>query len=426
MVTSKLTMMLAILSMAAATLPSCGDRQQTANDAEGWRMDMAWIRDSLPLLHYDLFMYQPRESLTVRLDRLEARIDSIGDMETALELTRVLASMECSHTGIAFWELCEIRVYPLSVMWLDEGIFVTAADTSLAELIGSRLVGYDGRPAEEAAAAMAELFPATNGTAPRTSAERFMMIATCMSALGYGSLEGGTEFVFISEYGDTTGLSLAPMDFIYSNMLYFNTAPGVQLPIWLSSDDCYWFRYLPDRSMLYCAFNSCSIMQGYPMERFVEQMDSTLRVNRVTDLVVDLRRNGGGNSLVATPLTRWLEELSESGEPRVSLIVGRWTYSSGILNAMEIAAIPGVTVYGERTGGSPNHLGEVRTASLPYSGMTVSYPTKYFETVDGPGRTMIPDFEVPLAPDMLFHGSNRILDLIGGHTRSGVTVSVNE
>ncbi|OPL18650.1 MAG: hypothetical protein AVO35_04780 [Candidatus Aegiribacteria sp. MLS_C] len=421
-----MTMMLAMLSVGAAALPSCGDRQQPADAAEGWRTDMAWIRDSLPLLHYDLFMYQPRESLLVRLERLEARIDSIGDMEAALGLTGVLASMECSHTGIAFWDQCEIRAFPLSVIWLEEGIFVTAADTSFAELIGSRLTGYDGRQAEEAAAAMAGLFSSTNETATRTSAERFMMLSTCMSALGYGNPEGTTDFVFIRDSGDTTKLSLAPMDFTYSNMLYFNTAPGVELPIWLSSDDCYWFRYLPDRRMLYCAYNSCGLMQGYPMERFVEQLDSTLRVNRVADLVVDLRRNGGGNSLVATPLIQWLRGLPVSGGPRTSLIVGRWTYSSGILNAQEIAAIPGVTVYGERTGGSPNHLGEVRTAVLPYSGLTVSYPTKYFETVDSPGRTMTPDFEVPLTPDMLFHGSNRILDLIGSHTRSGVTDPENE
>lgn len=405
---------------------SCGSDSEETAVQTGWKDDIAWISDTLPLLHYDLFLYQPRESLDVRLDRLEERLDGLGDMETAMELTRVLASMGCSHTGITFWDRCEIRAYPISVMWLDAGLFVTAIDSSRADLIGSRLLEYDGRPAEMAAEAMGSMFPATNDVVIRTNAERFMMLASCMSALGFGDLEEPTDFTFLKEDGDTVLLQFAPVDFTYTDMVDFHFAPGIQLPVWLSSDDCYWFEYLSDRKMLYCAYNSCSTMQGYPVQQFVEEMDRMLGSSEVTDLVIDLRRNGGGNSLVAEPIISWLEELSEAEGPRISLIIGRWTYSSGILNALEIAAIPGVTVYGENTGGAPNHLGEVMTAVLPYSGLTVSYPTKYFQTVEGPGRTMMPDYTIPLGPDMLFHGSNDILDTISSHTRLGVVTSVNE
>jgi hypothetical protein len=96
----------------------------------------------------------------------------------------------------------------------------------------------------------------------------------------------------------------------------------------------------------------------------------------------------------------------------LSLIIGRWTYSSGILNALEISEISGVTVYGENTGGSPNHLGEVRVTELPWSGVQIRYPTKYFQKVEGEGSTMIPDIQIPLTPAMLFNGENRILDSI--------------
>jgi hypothetical protein len=115
--------------------------------------------------------------------------------------------------------------------------------------------------------------------------------------------------------------------------------------------------------------------------------------------------------MLASPLVSWLGRQSANGTP-VSLVIGRWTFSSGILNAIEISEIPGVRVYGENTSGSPNHLGEVRTAQLPWSGIPVSYPTKYFRKVEGDGRTMTPDIQIPLTYEMLFHGENTILDAI--------------
>lgn len=405
-------MTLALLAVA------CGEGAGEEQVLSGWEEDIAWISDSLPLLHYDLFMYQPEESLEVKLSRILERLDELGDMEVAMELTGALASMRCSHTGIAFWETCEIRAYPVSVIWLEEGLFVTAIDSAHSALVGSRLTAFDGRPAEEAASAMAGMFPATNSVAPMTRAERFMMLASCMEALGYGSAAEPVPFSFITPDGDSLELSLRALDFTYSNMVDFHNLGSVSLPVWLSSDMCYWHRHIPERKMLYCGYNSCNLMDGYSMESFVDDLQQVVDREDVEHVVVDLRRNSGGNSLVAVPLIEWLGELAEDGNHELSLIIGRWTYSSGILNALEIREIPGVTVYGEATGGAPNHLGEVRTAILPHSGLTVSYPTKYFRSVDGPGTTMLPDVSVPLTREMLFNGENRVLDAIRPADRS--------
>jgi hypothetical protein len=150
-------------------------------------------------------------------------------------------------------------------------------------------------------------------------------------------------------------------------------------------------------------------MDDYPFDDYLQDIKDQFRTSDVNSIVVDLRRNGGGNSLVALPLIDWLSQVADSGDVHVSLVIGRWTFSSGILNAMDIARIPGVNVYGGMTSGSQNHMGEVKYAELPHSGLKVSYPTKYFQTVDGPGITMTPDVLIPLSPKMLFRGENSIL-----------------
>ncbi len=401
-----------IASVLFILILSCGESQDQAVPGEGWQVDIQWLADSFPELHYDLFMYESEDSLKIRLDMLEHNLDSLSDMETVMELTRVLASMRCSHTGIAFWEYGDWIAYPISVMWLDDGLFVTAIDAEYSELIGSRLIEYGGKSALEAAAAMTVMFPATNDVAPKTRAENFMMMAYPMEALGFGDADSTVSFTFLEASGDTVIIQLKAIGQSDVNMETFHYSESVTLPLWLGSDDFYWHRYLSEKRILYCAYNSCTLIDDYHISDYVDDLRELMDSEPVDAVVVDLRRNSGGNSLVAAPLINWLQELSEHGDVRLYLIIGRWTYSSGILNALEIREIPGVTVYGENTGGAPNHLGEVRTTQLPWSGLSVGYPTKYFQRVEGEGFTMRPEVCIPMSSGMLFEGENRILDVI--------------
>ncbi len=400
------------LSVLFIFIASCGGSLEEVTQNEGWETDIQWLADSLPEMHYNLFMYEPEDSLLSRLDKLERNLDNLSDMETVMELTSVLASMRCSHTGIAFWNYSDWTAYPISVMWLDEGLYVTAIDAEYSEIIGSRLIEYGGCPAIEAATAMTEMFPATNDVVRRTRAENFMMMAYPMEALGFGDPDSVVSFTFLEATGDTAIIQFRAVDQSTVNMESFHNSESVILPLWLGSDDFYWYSYLPERKMLYCAYNSCVLMDDYHIDDYVEDLRELANSEHVDAVVMDLRRNQGGNSLVAAPLISWLRELSENGRIRLYLIIGRWTYSSGILNAIEIREIPGVIVYGENTGGAPNHLGEVRTTQLPWSGLAVSYPTKYFQFVTGEGTTMRPDVQIPLDSGMLFDGENRILDAI--------------
>ncbi len=379
-----------------------------------WETDINWLRDTLPQLHYNLFMYESEDSYVDALNNLEANIGFYYDMEIVMELTRILASMNCSHTGISFWAAGSPRIYPLFVMWLESGLYVTSIHSDYSELIGARLIEFDGRPVLEAAEAMAEMFPDINQVSKRTSTENFLPFAHCMQPLGFGNADSLVQFTLVSDFDDTITVELAATQFPKMIMtdLLSSELEEISLPIFLSSFEKYWFRYLPEREMLYCAYTSCSLIEGYDMNAFVEDLDEIVNSELVKHITVDLRRNGGGNSLIANPLIEWLETQASREDIIISLIIGRDTYSSGILNAMQISEIPGVIVYGEETSGAPNHLGEVKSVLLPESRLQVIYPTKYFEMTPGPGTTMVPDVVIPFTPEMLFFGENSVLDAI--------------
>jgi len=114
-------------------------------------------------------------------------------------------------------------------------------------------------------------------------------------------------------------------------------------------------------------------------------------------LVVDLRNNGGGDSGIFEPLLNGLKARPAFRQKgALFVVIGRQTFSSAVLNAVELKRDTAAVFVGEPTGGKPNHFGEVRTVKLPGTGLDLSYSTKYFKesSVDTP--SLDPDLRVDL------------------------------
>jgi C-terminal processing protease CtpA/Prc len=109
-------------------------------------------------------------------------------------------------------------------------------------------------------------------------------------------------------------------------------------------------------------------------------------------LVVDLRGNGGGDSTVMRPLLQGLRE--RRAGPRTYVLIDAGTYSSATMNARDLRGL-GAVLVGEPTGDTPGGWGEVRTFTLPNSGIPVSV-SSYFH--GGSAKQVVPD--VPVQPNV--------------------------
>jgi hypothetical protein len=101
----------------------------------------------------------------------------------------------------------------------------------------------------------------------------------------------------------------------------------------------------------------------------------------VRKIIVDLRRNSGGNSEILNPFTKKLPEyIIKHPDTKVYILVGRKTFSSGMFAIYRIMdAVPNAISIGEPTGGALDCYGDIRSFSLPNSKIPVQYSTKYFE-----------------------------------------------
>jgi len=93
-------------------------------------------------------------------------------------------------------------------------------------------------------------------------------------------------------------------------------------------------------------------------------------------------------------------------------VPGRRTFSSALLNALELKTSTRATFVGEPTGGRPNHYGEVRTLFLANTGITVGYSTKYFRYSRDDTDSMLPDVIIEPSIASFAAGSDPVVDWI--------------
>lgn len=187
-----------------------------------------------------------------------------------------------------------------------------------------------------------------------------------------------------------------------------------ELPLYLQNrNKNYWFEYLPEDKALYVNYNACANSPNLSFRVFTEKVFVATLDNPVEKLIIDLRNNGGGNSLIFRPFLKKIQNHPRLNDPeRLFVVTGRRTFSSAILNALELKNNTKATFIGEPTGGKPNHYGEVRMMQLTNIGLNVSYSTNYFEYSKVDTASFIPDILIEPSFDNYFDGKDAVLESI--------------
>jgi C-terminal processing protease CtpA/Prc len=162
----------------------------------------------------------------------------------------------------------------------------------------------------------------------------------------------------------------------------------------------YWFAALPESKAVYLKYNSCREMKDRPFAAFVKDVFAAVESVQAERLIVDLRNNGGGDSSLFEPFFRAFSNAARvNRKGRLFVVLGRQTFSSAILNAIDLRKRTPAVFVGEPTGGKPNHFGEVKTLKLPRTKLEVSYSTKYFQQSYEDTPSLMPDVTIELSID---------------------------
>ncbi|MCR4940082.1 MAG: hypothetical protein K5930_08260, partial [Treponemataceae bacterium] len=208
---------------------------------------------------------------------------------------------------------------------------------------------------------------------------------------------GAEDGILALKFDDGSQASFEPLSYSEIESLEFvSFITNVARTMYVNSlYECY--DLTPD--CLFMQYNACQDAEGYSVREFTDFVIDALDNKGFNKLIIDLRFNGGGASRLLNLFIGQLKERIKKGKCKAYVLIGTNTFSSAVLNAWDLKK-NGCLLVGKPTGGAINHYGELGMASLPESGINVTYSTKHFVLdSSAPAGSIQPDVFIDISVD---------------------------
>jgi hypothetical protein len=339
---------------------------------------------------------------------LAKQIPSLTDAQINLRLMMLTAMLGDSHTQVGI--ATPFHQFPIAAYWFADGLVIVGASDQQRDLIGAKVLRIGELRAEAACRRAAAAFPYENEATLRNLSPRYAMMGEVAHAFGIITDAGRMPVTIQPSAGPERSVVLSWLR--PGERISWPQIDNTRLPLYRQArGTANWMEWLPDEKAVYFRYGRCGDETGQAVAAIVEKVSEAIDANSAERLIVDLRNNGGGNSALLAPFIFDLKERPIGRRPgAVIVLIGRGTFSSAELNAMNFKNAVNAVLIGEPTGQKPNAYGEIKTFKLPHSRLSVQYSTKFFKTEDGDRESMDPDIRIDLSSADFFACKDPVLD----------------
>jgi hypothetical protein len=362
---------------------------------QGWRYDLALLEQEVDRkgFAYGVFRTTTKAEFHNATTNLANRVGKLTDPQMVVEIMKLLRSLGDGHTGLLMPpETPDYQqALPLQFFLFQEGLYITGGDPKYKELFGSQVVQFGTHTVAEVMNALDGVISRDNELWPSQLAPYHMRNLPLLNALGLVSDikkidlrlrdVNGNERVVNVETDATHANSVIWNHFPDEWITYAQTLPS-PIPLYLkNTKTLYWFEYLEPQKIVYFQFNGVLNDSKESLAAFTERLFKFINEHEVEKLVIDMRWNNGGNTLLSTPLLYSLiktDKVNQKG--KLFVIIGRRTFSAAQNTATFFERHTKAIFVGEPTGSRPNFVGEETPFLLPYSKVLVNVSDLYWQS----------------------------------------------
>lgn len=404
-----------ILAVAACLVPGCAlpslppfpARTKTGR----MRQDLNYMVDNLARLHIDAFHSISKDAFLAAADKLDHDIDSLTDQQFAVRMKQLVVMIGDGHTTVIDSVLFN-RTLPLLFGQFSDGVFVVAASTEYADLIGTELIAVNDTGIEYVTPKIATVVSRDSEYSLYGDLAPLIAFPDLLTGLGLTADPNTVNFSFRNRDGKTILRQVEAMATKDSNKWVFNPKANATIHH-RHADRPYSYEWLPETRALYIAYNQCVNDKQRPFAQFAREVLNVIDDRKPRAVAIDLRHNGGGNSSILKPLIQGLSERETiNHSDRLFVLIGPNTFSSAMLNAWQLKVATHATLVGMPTGGKPNSYGELKSFVLPNSKWRVYYCTKYFNVDPEDRPAIMPDVKIEPTSADYFSGIDPVMDYV--------------
>lgn len=359
---------------------------------DGWNYDLDMMQREIDRKAIKGEQFDPSE-IAAEISGLRKKISKLSDNEIILEILRIMRKMGDGHSwAMPSFEHPDFRkTLPLLFYQFKEGFYIIAGDPKYKDLLGSQVIEYAGMPVDKFAPIFDPYIPRDNSNSVLVKVSYIMRTPEFFKTLKLikdassvdmkiRDLKGNTRIVNV--IADTTQSNIwnvlpSPASWINLPQLL----PG-QVPLYLKNMGTYhWWELMPDKKTVYCQLNKILNAPNQNFAQFVQRLFNYYDSTKAEKLIIDMRWNNGGNTILVMPLIDSIirrPELNKRGN--LFVIIGRRTYSAAQNTSTYLERFTNVIFAGEPTGSSPNFVGEEKPLILPYSKTIINVSNFYWQS----------------------------------------------
>lgn len=384
--------------------------------AEKWNEDIEFLKENLANKHYNLFTIRTQEKFNNDLDKIIEQLDKTDNLQITLELQQAIAKQGDSHTKL-IWQksLTDKKIIAARAEWFKDGYYFVMVNKEHADMLGKKLININDFPIAQVSDSLSTLFTCDNESIIKNNIPRLLINYQILDYFGFS--KDHTYKLTYEDGGEQKESIFIPEIPKKENTSFLKTKKSK--PFYLQNSKEYFIDwYFADRKIYYIQYNRCiskenpSFYKGNPekiakLPSFVDfenKILATLENEKVNKIIFDLRMNEGGDSSMGTRLINKIisnPEINKKG--KIFVVLGRNTFSSAIINAMDFKKSNAIFI-GEETSGKPNHFGEIDKFTLPNSGLIVYYSKNYFKKSDEDLNSLKPDFDTSVSIEDAING----------------------
>jgi hypothetical protein len=362
-----------------------------------WQEDLTFFAEQFSDKQKDFGKLFPKDQFDRELATLRESVSQSSDAEIILGLMRLVAGGHVAHDSVRLGSMAFHRL-PLSLYWFSDGLGVGAAAEEYKQVLGARIIRIGSVTPEQLELAVAPYIAFENDIWLHAQSAIYLMIEEVLQHFKLTDPDGKVEITFVKGDGKPFSIMVAPREWSAKGASVSAT-DEFHTPVALSRkqpDSFYWYEYLPDSQTLYIQYNRCQNDPKLSLKDFSQGLFEFADTHTIQRTIVDLRFNSGGDSRVIGPLESGLKSRkSLIAQGHLYTLIGRYTFSSGLIAAMDFRDNIHAILIGEPTGEKPNSYGEVKTIKLPNSGIEIMCTTKFFRLMtNSDPPALMPDIAV--------------------------------
>ena len=362
---------------------------------------------NLAFTHADFYINKELEyRLIDMVNELIFDVPALSDIEIKFRLSEIIAILGDAHSNIEL-PLFE-TIYPLGLVSLYDGFYVTAIPKVFEHVLYSRLIRINGFYVDDIVERFAEIIPHENNYRLRALSRLHLRGSDILSFTGVTGDMSPTTFTFESISGEMLEISLSPTSTPNEIDMIVHQFDGEENLTHRNPGEDFWGHRFPEKSVVYLR-NRSLVESSLHLAQVLNNLDIN---DRLETLVIDLRQNVGG--FLPSAMTNFADDMISGRISTVYVIIDSGSYSAPIIFASLLrSTFENVYIVGEPAPQPANFFVSQR-ATLRHSGVGFNVSEFFRETSQDERHiyALVPDIFIPLTIGDIVNYRDPVMEFI--------------